>query len=271
MAIRPPALFGLAPDVLGIRTIMVNYFFVRVGLRDWVLIDAGLPFSGRRLMREAARRFGPTRAPLAIILTHGHFDHVGSLRRLQRRWPNVPIYAHPYELPYLQRERAYAPPDPTVGGGIIPFSSVLYPRRVGPFGPMVAALPADGSVPALPGWRWLPTPGHSPGHISLWRERDRLLIAGDAVTTTRQESLIAIVRQTLQIRPPPAYFTPDWSSAYESLQEIRALRPAIVGSGHGQPANGDFFREGLDELLNGFSEYGLPRHGRYLPVAWQAA
>jgi glyoxylase-like metal-dependent hydrolase (beta-lactamase superfamily II) len=271
MSLRPPSVFSLAPDVVGFRSIMVNYFFVRVGLRDWVLIDAGLPFSGRRLLREAAHRFGPSRAPLAIILTHGHFDHVGGLRRLQRRWPNVPIYAHPYELPYLQRLRPYASPDVRVGGGIMPFTSVLYPRRVGPFGPSVAALPADGSVPALPGWRWLPTPGHSPGHVSLWRNHDRLLLAGDAVTTTRQESFIAIFRQTLEVRPPPAYLTPDWPSVYESLAEIRSLRPMMVGTGHGQPATGRFFNYGLDQLLSEFTETALPRRGRYVPIAWQPA
>lgn len=250
---------------------MVNYFFVRVDVHDWILIDAGLPFSGRRLMREAARRFGPDRPPVAIILTHGHFDHVGALRRLQRRWPDVPVYAHPDELPFLREQVRYPRPDLLVGGGIVPLLSSLYPRRVGPFGPNVLPLPADGSIPELDDWQWLPTPGHSPGHVSLWREHDRLLIAGDAVTTTRQESFISIVRQTLEVRPPPAYFTPDWSSAYDSMIRIRQLRPAKVGTGHGRATGGSFFSSGLEELLRDFPARGLPRRGRYVQASWQPA
>jgi glyoxylase-like metal-dependent hydrolase (beta-lactamase superfamily II) len=266
-SLRPPSSFSIAPDVRGFRSIMVNYYFVRLGMHDWVLVDAGLPISARRLMREAARRFGAGRPPSAIILTHGHFDHVGSLKRLQREWPDVPVYAHPDEVPFLTDGDAYAPADPTVGGGLMSLTSKLYPRTVGPFR-NVLPLPADGSVPGMPEWQWLATGGHSPGHISLWREADRLLLAGDAVTTTRQESLFAVLRQTREVRPPPAYFTPDWEGAYDSLLRIRALQPVIVGSGHGFPAGGHFLQQGLERLVHDFAEIGLPAHGRYVPERW---
>ncbi len=266
MAIRPPSSFSVAPGVDGFRSVIVNYFFVRVGRGDWVLIDAGLRFSGTRLIREAAVRFGSDRPPLAIILTHGHFDHVGALRRLLLRWPEVPVYAHPAELPFLRAGRAYAPADPLVGGGIMPLTALMYPRRVGPF-PAVRALPLDGSLPELNEWHWFATPGHTPGHISLLRPKDRVLLAGDAVITTRQESAWRVVTQRREVRPPPAYFTPDWQGAYDSLMHIRALSPRVLAGGHGMPVGGRFLQEGLEQLVRAFPTFGLPQRGRYRPLA----
>ena len=42
----------------------------------------------------------------------------------------------------------------------------------------------------MPGWRWVHTPGHTAGHVSLFRDADRTLIAGDAFVTTKQESAL---------------------------------------------------------------------------------
>ena len=60
------------------------------------------------------------------------------------------------------------PPDPSVGGGLMSPLSPLYPREPVDVSRRLQALPADGSVPAMPGWRWVHTPGHAPG-VSLWR------------------------------------------------------------------------------------------------------
>lgn len=205
--LRPPSRFPVVADVEGFRSVMVNYYFVRSSLtaHDWVLVDAGLRGCGPRILADAKRRFGRDNPPRAIVLTHGHFDHVGALPWLLERW-HTPIFAHSDELPYLNQREPYPSPDPTVGGGLLALSSVVYPRRVPPLPMVVQPLPDDGSVPGLPGWKWIPTPGHTAGHVSLWRAQDRLLIAGDALIGTRQESAAAVLRQTREVRPPPAYY-----------------------------------------------------------------
>ena len=112
------------------------------GDRGWVLVDAGLPGFAGTIARAAEARFGGSR-PAAIVLTHGHFDHVGALHDLADRW-DTRIYAHHLELPYLTGKSAYPPPDPTVGGGAMAFSSPLFPPGPFDFTPRVRALPTDG-------------------------------------------------------------------------------------------------------------------------------
>ena len=252
-------------DLAYLRAAIVNVFFSGLpgaGDRDWVLIDAGMPGFAGAIMDAAARRFGPESRPSAIVMTHGHFDHVGSLATLAEAW-DVPIYAHELEIPYLTGRSAYPPPDPTVGGGLLALTSWMFPRGPFDFRPRVRALPADNSVPFMPGWRWIPTPGHTAGHVSFFRDGDRTLIAGDAFVTTKQESALAVLEQRKEIHGPPAYYTSDWGAARRSIEALSALNPEIAATGHGVPMAGDELRAGLHALLRDFDEVAYPAHGRY--------
>jgi glyoxylase-like metal-dependent hydrolase (beta-lactamase superfamily II) len=263
---RPSPTGIITDDLSYLRTGIVNVFFYGqpgVGDRGWVLIDTGIYGFSSRIMAEAAHRFGDDARPAAIILTHGHFDHVGAVKPLAKAW-DVPVYAHPMEMPYLTDQSPYPPPDPTVGGGAMSALSPLYPR--GPFKiePAPIALPSDGSVPGMPGWRWVHTPGHAPGHVALYRESDRTLIAGDAFVTTRQESLSGAYTQQPEMHGPPMYFTPDWQAARRSVETLAALEPQIAATGHGLPMAGDILRDELHALARHFDHVAVPDHGRYV-------
>lgn len=261
----------IAPDVLFLRTMIANLCFIgKPGAQagEWFLVDAGLAMSAGQIREVAKQRFGPDRPPKAILLTHGHFDHVGALEALCEQW-QVPIYAHEREMPYLTGEADYPPPDPSVGGGLVAAMSPLFPRKGIDLSGRVRMLPEDGSVPDLPQWRSIPTRGHTPGHVSFFREADRVLIAGDAFTTVQQESAIAVLLQEKEIHGPPAYFTQDWIAARESVQRLAALAPSVVATGHGLPMRGAEMAQQLEDLARDFDALAVPDQGRYVPESMQ--
>jgi len=264
--IKPPhwgSLKPVAPGVIGIPLLIVNAYLV--GTKDnWVLVDAGLPGNSKRIKKAAETCFGEGATPKAIVLTHGHFDHVGSLEALLKEW-DVPVYAHRLEIPYLTGKASYPPPDPTVGGGFMTEMARLFPTKPLSLGDRVKTLPENGELPELSGWRIIHTPGHAPGHVSLFRESDRVLIAGDAFVTTNQESFWASAfTKKQEIHRPPAYFTQDWDAARRSVEELAALEPQIVATGHGLPMQGPFMLQALHQLAQNFTQDSRPSKGRYV-------
>ena len=256
--------YSVAPGVWRIRDLFVNVYLIHnPSANNWVLLDAGLKTTASKIKKVADHLFWPDTAPAAIILTHAHFDHVGSLRKLAGEW-DVPIYAHALEKPYLTGVSAYPPPDPSVGGGLVTLLSFTYPRGPIDVADRLLTLPLDGTIPVLPDWKYFHTPGHAPGHISLYREADRLLLAGDAFVTTCQESAFSVMLQKKELHGPPKYFTYNWRSAESSVKVLASLEPEIVATGHGKPMAGATMRAGLHELAKNFQKLAMPTYGRYL-------
>ena len=258
------SIFPVAPGVWGMKDIFVNFYMVQsTETTDWVLVDSGLKWSAAKIKKMANYLFGDDAKPKAIVLTHAHFDHTGSVQNLAEEW-DVPVYAHYLEIPYLTGKSSYPPPDASVGGGLMTYMSVVYPKTPINIWNRVNVLPNDGSVPFLPEWRYLHTPGHAPGHVSLFRDSDRVLITGDAFVNTNQESAIAVAMQTKIVSGPPKYFTYDWKAAENSVMDLAALQPKVAASGHGKPIRGEQLRDGLLTLSQHFKDVAVPSSGRYV-------
>ncbi|MGV3540295.1 MAG: MBL fold metallo-hydrolase [Rufibacter sp.] len=251
------------PDVFYYTNQIVN--FALVGTEShWVLVDAGMPKSGGEIMEVAESVFGRGARPAAILLTHGHFDHVGGLIRLLEEW-QVPVYAHPLEFPFLTGQQAYPEPDTTVEGGLLAKISAIYPHEpINISEADLRILPESGAVPEMPGWHWVFTPGHSPGHVAFFREEDGLLLSGDAVITVKQDSFYKVLVQKEEIQGPPRYLTTDWPAAWDSVRKLQALHPKILIPGHGQVMQGEELANGLQTLVQEFDKIAIPDHGKFV-------
>ncbi|WP_202081596.1 MBL fold metallo-hydrolase [Caldalkalibacillus salinus] len=254
----------VAPDVLSLTVQIVNLCFIGdQRTNDFIIVDAGMPQSAEHIIQVAEARFGQSARPKAILLTHGHFDHVGAIVDLIKHW-DVQVYAHPLECPYLSGEKSYPEPDPSVDGGLVAKVSRLFPNKPVNLGAYLRPLPDDHTLPELPDWQWVHTPGHTPGHVSYFRQNDGVLIAGDAFVTVKQESLYHVLTQDKTISGPPKYFTTDWPAAWDSVTKLQALNPKTAITGHGLPMSGQELTENLSKLVKKFDRIAIPQHGRYV-------
>ncbi|MBT2558218.1 MBL fold metallo-hydrolase [Hymenobacter sp. ISL-91] len=241
----------VAPDVAYYTNQIVNLAMIGRPGADWVLVDAGMPKSAAEIIAAA------------ILLTHGHFDHIGSIVELLVKWP-VPVYAHPLEFPFLTGERDYPEPDTTVEGGVLAKISAIYPHQATDIREALQALPPDGRVPGLPDWQWVHVPGHAPGQVAFFRDQDRLLISADALITVRQDSLYRVLLQKQELCGPPVYLTTDWPAAHASAEKLAALRPQTLVTGHGPAMQGEELRAGLQHLLAHWQQEAVPDHGKWV-------
>jgi glyoxylase-like metal-dependent hydrolase (beta-lactamase superfamily II) len=251
----------ISGDVYYYTNQIVNIAMVGKPGESWFLVDAGMPASGTEILKVAKERFGE-RKPDFILLTHGHFDHVGGLVELLEKW-QVPVYAHLAEFPFLNGTQDYPEPDDTVEGGLLAKISSLYPHKATNIAPYLKVLPENQTLPGFEDWSWIHTPGHSPGHISIFRPIDRVLISGDAVVTVRQDSLYKVLFQIKEVNGTPRYLTTDWDAAHQSVKTLASLDPEFLLTGHGQVMEGEEMRSQLKDLAENFHEKAVLKHGRF--------
>jgi glyoxylase-like metal-dependent hydrolase (beta-lactamase superfamily II) len=221
-----------------------NIFFVQ-SHGSWVLIDAGWENDLARIERAAATLCGAGKRPVAILLTHCHPDHAGSALELAKRW-GCEVYMHPSELPIATGDFAamVEQAGPLDRFLILPIMRALGRRRreaaiaKSSLRGVATGLDPDRAPPALPDWRTIPTPGHTPGHVSYFRPEDRVLISGDSLVTLELNSPLGFVLRRQGFSAPPWYTTWDRRVAEHSISVLAALGPGVVAGGHGWPVAG---------------------------------
>lgn len=236
---------------------IVNAYLIQEQ-NHWYLIDTGTK-KHADIIQKAVEIITQEKKPSAIILTHGHFDHAGSALSLAKIW-NTPVYAHPAEIPFLSDEKVYPQPDPTVGGFLGMMSRFLKPDSINLKG-VIQPLPASGALPYSKEWRWIHTPGHTSGHIALYRASDGTLIAGDSLTTQDFDSLWKMAFGKEQAYRHGAPFIPNWKAAEWSVKKLASLRPTTIACGHGKPMIGEHVAKELQKLADHFP---IPKRGMYV-------
>jgi hydroxyacylglutathione hydrolase len=188
---------------------------INIYLAGDVLIDAGTRRAEGRIMRQVAGR-----TLSAHALTHVHSDHQGSSHAVCERL-GVPLWCGENDVSAME----------TAGGIVLPKAPAWLNRLqqrfwTGPPHPVARALHEGDEVA---GFTVLETPGHSVGHISLWRESDRVLIVGDVLGNMN------FITGVPGLNLPPDLFTPDPARNRESARRLAALEPALACFGHGAP------------------------------------
>jgi glyoxylase-like metal-dependent hydrolase (beta-lactamase superfamily II) len=229
----------IAPGIhrIGDKSIVNSYLVEEAG--QVTIIDAGVPGHYKHLGRELAamgRTVGDVRA---LILTHGHTDHIGFAERL-RREGRVPVSVHEMDAPLARGEV----PNPSKGYGPIklgPFLGFLWFTilRGGLRTPKLheVATFGDGATLDVPGSpRVILTPGHTPGSAALHCPSLDTLFVGDAFAT------YAVT--TGARGPQVAPFTADATQAVASLARLEGISTEHVLPGHGDP-----WMEGIQEAV----------------------
>lgn len=177
------------------------------------LLDTGLPGQTGKILAYLDK-VGIMPADLrGIVLTHYDVDHVGNARALQAI-AGCPIYAHSLEIPYILHQK----PRP----GIKRYLPTLTRPMCGKLEVPAAISPlCDGA--RFQDWEVIHTPGHSPGHIVLYR--NGVILVGDLLQGGR-------------VHLAPSIFTWDVRMLKESVRDVikRPLRWILPGHGPATPA-----------------------------------
>jgi glyoxylase-like metal-dependent hydrolase (beta-lactamase superfamily II) len=236
-----------------------DIYFVRSG-SSWALIDTGWAKDGPSIKQAAETVFGTDTPPASILLTHFHPDHAGSALQLARIW-DCPVYVHPDELPLAHGDFAaitkYAGPlDHWV---VLPLMRAMGRRRReamlarSSLSDVSRPLEPGAGVPGLAGWECIPTPGHTPGHVSFFRTSDRVLITGDAVVTLKLNSVSGLLLQRQGLSGPPRYTSWSWRAAKQSVATLARLEPNVLAGGHGTHLHGPETAGALRTFADRFS------------------
>jgi deazaflavin-dependent oxidoreductase (nitroreductase family) len=230
---------GVYLVTLGRGAASSNVYLVRSG-STWTLVDAAWRGSAEAIRTAAEAVFGQGARPAAILLTHLHPDHSGSAGVLARSW-QVPVYVHAEELPMAAGRYLPQYAMPLDRWLVVPIMRLLPARTrarietAGSITDVVHPLDPQGGVPGLPDWQWVPTPGHTPGHVAYLRRRDGVLIAGDAALTVDLNSVGGVLLGRQRVAGPPRYTTWDWPAAQRSVGVLAELEPRVLAPGHGRP------------------------------------
>lgn len=202
----------IAPEVFHISLMPRNS--INCYIIEGVLVDSGIR-SSYTIVKNALHKT----AVHQHILTHAHADHQGCSDQICVEFA-IPLLCHPNEV--FRTETGMVTNDyPTPRHWIAKLQQKYWAGQ----GHKVDRTIVEND--SIGNFRVIETPGHSAGHISLFRERDGVLIIGDVAINMN------LLTTATGLRLPPNIFTSDQHRNIKSLQKLAKLNPAIICFGHG--------------------------------------
>ncbi|MEH7443813.1 MBL fold metallo-hydrolase [Bacillus sp. JJ1122] len=178
-----------------------------------ILIDTGLPGQIGEIKKELARVGVPFERLTAIILTHQDIDHIGNIDLILNEL-KIDVYAHQLDIHYIEGEKPLLKTDPSKMS-VEEWEALSYPMKqisLNPPKAMITKALKDGDeLPFCGGIQVIHTPGHTPGHISLYHKVSKTLIAADSMFCFNGK-----------LRGPIAHVTPEIEQAVHSLEKYLA-------------------------------------------------
>jgi glyoxylase-like metal-dependent hydrolase (beta-lactamase superfamily II) len=207
------------------------------------IVDAGLPTSWETL-RGVIARIGRRLDDIeAVVLTHGHFDHVGFAERARAQL-HVPVYVHENDVPLTAHPWRYDRSQPmtkylATQVRALPIVATFLRNRAWWPAPLREVVRFEDGVLPVPGSpRVVPTPGHTHGHCALHLADRDAVIAGDAVVTldpyTARRGPRLVARAA----------TVDVERNLRTLDDLVETGAGTVLVGHGEP-----WRGGVEEVV----------------------
>ena len=206
---HPPSLHELAPGLALARGGPGRT--LNIYLLGTVVLDAGVRWSRRRLARQLAGR-----QLTAHMLTHAHFDHAGCSAWLCYTF-DLPLWCGAGDTPAIESGRV----DTHGTRWFNRLQRTLLPVTACP----VSRALREGDVVA--GFEVLEVPGHSPGALAFWRQRDRVLVCGDVLAN------FGLHPRRPRLVLAPAALSSDAEQNQRSARRLAELRPRLACFGHG--------------------------------------
>ena len=198
--------------------------YLLTGPNSLTLVDTGVKGNHTAVAKHLQEKSYALADIKRVLITHAHPDHVGSLPEIVAA-SGAEVWAHELDAPVVRGDRPLASVQPQPET-LPPFASLL--ARLGSPDQPTAAVARElreGDLDEVyPGLTVVHLPGHSPGQVGLWSEKQGFLIGGDVLMHLPW-------RLTLPFRA----FTTDWQEAQRSVQRVAALHVRTLCLGHGAP------------------------------------
>jgi glyoxylase-like metal-dependent hydrolase (beta-lactamase superfamily II) len=210
-----------------------------------ILVDTGMPGQLAEIRAAMEHAGVPFDKLSKVILTHQDLDHIGGLPAILKAVDHpVEVLAHQEDKPYIEGDKPPLKMNPERVAKMLESVPAEQRQRVQAlFGTPITAkvdkTVEDGEVlPYCGGITVIFTPGHTPGHISLYLHESKTLITGDALVAANGELL-----------GPNPEVTPDMETALKSLKKFTKYDIETVICYHG-----GVYKENANQRLAALAE-----------------